>query len=276
MRERTVWTTKGWPPGRGRRRGDGRGLLVAAGCGQTDFATGVGQTQATLNATITTVEPGAPERAWFQFWPAATPAAKRRTASRRVTSTGPLSAIVTGLAPSTKYAFRLCGRRGTVRACAQTRTFTTSHDAVQAVGSSKTVHTLGRFTQVRGLDVDVTRDDPASRVALELDLTIIAGRLELALGSPDTPNVTCLAVSGHVAEVGFRNAIVPPPNQPYLQYSHATFVDGGPAGSGLDLVSAGPDSATSDPSACPIPTDLTGLLPLHDGDISVNAASTTP
>ena len=43
-----------WDARRARRRG------------QTDFATGVGSTQATLNATITTVESGAPERAWFQ------------------------------------------------------------------------------------------------------------------------------------------------------------------------------------------------------------------
>jgi hypothetical protein len=47
-------------------------------------------------------------------------------------------------------------------------------------------------------------------------------------------------------------------------------------GSGRDLVSASPDSSTSNPSACPIPTDLTDLLPVRAGDISVNAASTTP
>lgn len=256
--------------------GAGAVVLVVSGCGQTDFATGVGSTQATLNATITTVESGAPQRAWFQFWPAATPTAKQRTPSHAVTATGPLSATVTGLTPDTTYAFRLCGRQGTVRACAQTRTFTTSRDSVQAVGASESVHTLGLITRVSQLDVDATAGLASSRAALHLSMIILPGPLEFDLGSPTQPNITCLAVSGHVAVVGFRNAFTPPPEQPYLGYAFATFLDGGPVGSGRDRVAARFGNTTTDPSVCTIPADTSGLLPLAQGDVSVNDASATP
>jgi hypothetical protein len=272
-------TADGWVGGRGPRRVAvlvGALALTASGCGQTDFATAVGQTQATLNATITTVEEGAPQRAWFQFWPAATPRAKQRTAAQPVTATGPMSTTVTGLAADTTYAFRLCGRQGTVRACAQTRTFTTSHDSVQAVGTSETVHTAGVITQVRDLDVDVTSAVPASRAALVLDVRILPAQLTLPMGSRTQPNITCLAVSGHVARVGFRNPdFTPPPDQPYLGYGFATFFDGGPVGSGEDRVGASFGNSSSDPSVCTVPTDVSALLPLARGDISVNDASAT-
>ena len=252
-------------------------VLVASGCGQTDFATGVGSTQATLNATITTVEAGAPERAWFQFWPAASPRAKQRTAGHPITTTGPFSATITGLAADTRYAFRLCGRQGTVRACAQTRTFTTSHDSVQAWGTSESVHTLGMIRQVGDLDVDATAGVATSRAALRFSLITIAGQLGADLGSTTQPNITCLAVSGHVAQVGFRNdRFTPPPDRPDLAYSFATFVDGGPVGSGKDRVAANLDLSQADPSVCTIPTDLNDLLPLQTGDISVNDTSATP
>jgi hypothetical protein len=256
--------------------GAGAVVLVASGCGQTDFATGVGQTQATLNATITTVEAGEPERAWFQFWPAATPTAKQRTAGQRVTATGPLSATVTGLEPDTTYAFRLCGRQGTVKACTQTRTFTTSHDAVQAVGASESVHTLGLISRISELDVDARAGIATSRAAMHLSIIILPGPLDFDLGSRTQPNITCLTVSGHVARVGFRNSSTPPPDQSYLGYGFATFVDGGPVGSGRDRVGAGFGTTQTDPSVCTIPTDLSTLLPLARGDISVNDASATP
>ena len=251
-------------------------VLVASGCGQTDFATGVGSTQAQLNGTITTVESGVRERAWFQFWPAATPTAKQRTAGQPVTATGPISATVTGLAPETTYAFRLCGRRGAVKACAQTRTFTTSHDSVQAVGASESVHTLGLITRVSDLDVDATAGSAGSRAAMHLSIIILPGPLDFDLGSRTQPNVTCLAVSGHVARVGFRNDVPGPPSQPYLGYGFATFVDGGPVGSGQDRVAANFATSSSDPSVCTIPTDVSELLPLARGDISVNDASANP
>jgi hypothetical protein len=251
--------------------------LVASGCGQTNFATGVGSTRATLNATITTVESGAPERAWFQFWPVASPSAKQRTAGRRITRTGPFSATITGLAANTSYAFRVCGRQRAVRACAQTRTFTTSHDSVQAVGASESVHTLGMVRHMSNLDVDATAGVATSRAALHFSLIITSGALEFDFGSMTRPNITCLAVSGHVAQVGFRNdGFTPPPDQPYLGYSFATFVDGGPVGSGKDRVDAKFGNSRTDPSVCAIPTDLSDLLPLERGDISVNDASATP
>jgi hypothetical protein len=253
------------------------GLLIASGCGQTDFATGVGSTQATLNATITTVESGGPERAWFQFWPAASPSAKQRTASHPITTTGPLSTTVTGLAANTRYAFRLCGKQGTVRACAQTRTFTTSRDSVQAWGASESVHTPGMVRRMSNLDVDATAGVATGRAALHFSLIMSTGGLEFDFGSTSKPNITCLAVSGHVAQVGFRNdAFTAPPDQPYLGYSFATFVDGGPVGSGKDRVDANFGNSRTDPSQCTIPTDLSDLLPLETGDISVNDASATP
>lgn len=267
--------------GRNRRRalallGAGGVALVVAGCGQTDFATGVGQTQATLNGTITTIEAGAPERAWFQYWPAATPQAKQRTAGRRITATGPISATVTGLTPDTTYAFRLCGKQGTVRACAQTRTFITSRDFVRAVGASEPVHTTGVITQVYDLDVDVTSGLPTSRAALVLDLLTSSGRLSFNLGSKTDPDITCLAVSGNAATIGFTNAAGAPPGQPFLGYGFASFVDGGPAGSGRDLVAATFGTRLTDPSVCPLPTDPSSMLPLASGDVVVNDASAIP
>lgn len=254
------------------------GILVVAmsGCGQTDFATGVGASSATLNATITSHAAGAKERAWFQFWPVATPSARQRTERQTVTATGPLSATVTGLAPDTTYAFRLCGRRGTVRACAQTRTFTTSHDAAQAVGTTESVHTPGVVRQLRGIDVDVTEGRPGGHAAATLSQTNIGGTFELPLGSPTATQITCLAVSGHVAVVGFRNDVTLPPDAAFLQYGSMTLFDGGPPGAGRDSVSARWTGKDPDPTACAIPSDLSGQLPLQIGDVNIIDASATP
>jgi hypothetical protein len=251
-------------------------VVAASGCGQTDFATGVGASSATLNATITSHDPGVKERTWFQFWPAATPSAKQRTERQAVTATGPFSATVTGLAPDTTYAFRVCGRRGTVRACAQTRTFTTSRDAVQAIGTTESVHTPGLVRQLRGIDVDVTEGRPGGHAAATLSQTNIGGTFELPLGSPTATQITCLAVSGHVAVVGFRNDVTLPPDAAFLQYGSMTLFDGGPAGAGRDSVSATWTGKDPDPAACAIPSDLSGLLPLQSGDVNVVDSSAAP
>jgi hypothetical protein len=248
--------------------GAGAAVVVASGCGQTDFATGVGQTRAQLNGTITTVEAGEPERAWFQFWPAATPTAKQRTAGQPVTATGPISTTLSGLAPDTTYAFRLCGRQGTVKACAQTRTFTTSHDSVQAVGDSETVRQSGILAQVRDVDVDVRAGLPGNHATATLFLPEQSGGLRIPLGGPD---ITCLAVSGHVAQVQFRNASL---GSPASEHGYATLLDGGPVGSGRDRVVAG--LFPGDPSTCVVPSDLSVLQTLTYGDVSVNDVSATP
>ena len=131
--------------------------------------------------------------------------------------------------------------------------------------------------RVSDLDVDAVAGLAGSRAAMHFSMIILNGPLEFDLGSTTRPNITCLAVSGHVAEVGFRNdSLTPPPDQPYLGYGFATFVDGGPVGSGQDLVAANFGTTRTDPSVCTIPTDLSSLLPLETGDVSVNDASAAP
>ncbi len=141
----------------------------------------------------------------------------------------------------------------TVRACAQTRTFTTSRDAVQALGASEAVHTPGVVRQLRGIDVDVTEGRPGGHVAATFSQTNVGGPFELPLGSPTGTQITCLAVSGRIAVVGFRNDITLPPDAAFLQYGLMTLFDGGPAGACRDSVSARWTGGDPDPKACSDP-----------------------
>ena len=79
-----------------------------------------------------------------------------------------------------------------------------------------------------------------SRAAMHLSMIILPGPLDVRPGLDDASRTSrawpCRVTS---PQVGFRNdGFTPPPDQPYLGYGFATFVDGGPVGSGQDLVAA--------------------------------------
>ena len=80
--------------------------LVA--CGQTDYATEIGATEATLNAHGD-VRPGE-GAVWFEYWPTADPGQVRETPHRSapVGTVGALKEHVTGLAANATYSFRAC------------------------------------------------------------------------------------------------------------------------------------------------------------------------
>jgi hypothetical protein len=253
-------------------------LLVFAGCGQTDYATGVTEDGAQLNGTITTLTEGVETTAWFEYWPTANLAAKQQTPDQNVTSTGPINADIGSLANRTEYQYRLCGTEDDSQVvCAQTRRFTTGRDTVQAYGDTDFVgDPLGVPERFRGLDFDVVAGSSGvsgpAFVFYELD----AGPyiLTFPLGSHTTPTVTCFEVGGNTAVIGLRNT-----DRPDLQQSFVQLVDGGPLGSGQDGLAAivndlPPDYADRDPSDCsPIQRPL---IPLSSGEIVVNEAPPGP
>ncbi len=113
----------------------GRGLLtglacmVCGGCyASTEPATDVGQSSARLHAQGT-ANNGEAQSA-FELWPTGSPTRPVSTGQGfrwPAGASGPFSAKVEGLYPSTNYSFRICGRdlEGGPFICAQTRTFTT-------------------------------------------------------------------------------------------------------------------------------------------------------
>ncbi|MEA2420026.1 MAG: hypothetical protein QOE60_2232 [Thermoleophilaceae bacterium] len=114
----------------------GRGLLIGLACvacggcyASTDPATDVGQSSATLHAHGT-ANNGEAQSA-FELWPTGSPSRPVSTGAGfrwPAGASGPFSAKVEGLYPSTSYSFRICGRdleAGGPFICAQTLTFTT-------------------------------------------------------------------------------------------------------------------------------------------------------
>jgi hypothetical protein len=113
----------------------GRGLLIGLACmacggcyASTEPATDVGQSSATLHAHGT-ANNGEAQSA-FELWPTGSPSRPVSTGQGfrwPAGASGPFSARVEGLYPSTNYSFRICGRDldGGPFVCAQTRTFTT-------------------------------------------------------------------------------------------------------------------------------------------------------
>jgi hypothetical protein len=258
------------------------GLLVGlVGCGQTDYATEVSEDSAQLNGTITTLTDGVETSAWFEYWPAATPANVTETAPQSVTATGPIGADVSGLANHTEYRYRLCGTEDDSEVvCAQERRFTTGRSTVQAYGESERLGDDPRpsFQQwLDQLDFDALAGPTGVSGPAFLHYKIGAGSagvLDFPLGSPSAPMITCFAVNDNVAVIGLRNPERTAP-QSFVQ-----LVDAGPLGSGDDaarvLVNGlPPENANRDPSDCS-PIQSRWLFDLIAGEIAVNEAPPAP
>jgi hypothetical protein len=247
--------------------------LLVGGCGQTDYATQVTSAGAHLNATVTTLNDQAPTTGWFEYWPTSAPSSSHETAHRNVTSTGPFSEGVGGLANHTEYRYRFCGSEGgSDPVCAQTRRFTTGRDTVQAYGESEVESFPTRSRWFTGLDFDMVAEPSGpsgSGVATE-QFAGTPGDLQFDIGGPSSQTtVTCFNVSGNTAIIGFFRT-----DGEHSLTSFAQLVDGGPLGSGQDTVAGHinelPGVEQRDPSDCTTP--LTFPLPLKAGEIVINDA----
>jgi hypothetical protein len=246
--------------------------LVAAGCGQTDFATDVGETSATLNATITTFAEGEPTWVRFEYWKTFDAGVRHQTASRTVTGTGPVSETVTGLAANTHYSYRLCGTEGDGPVvCAQTRTFATGRDSVQAYGETEEYGSAPRH-QVVDIDVDALEGEsaqpPLGRGYFRFGTAGGFGVVWAPVGSKSGPNITCIEVNGNEAIVGVRDDQNPIDS---LRQTFVRAVDGGPLGSGLDRFELfiPPDNDPRAPTDCS-PLPAFGQFELIKGEVAVN------
>jgi hypothetical protein len=210
--------------------------LMLAGCGQTDFATNVGETTATLNGTITTYAEGEPTTAHFEYWKTFDSDVRHRTQTRTVTGAGPISETVTQLAPNTHYSYRLCGTEGdSPVVCVQTRSFATGRDSVQAYGTTNE-YGSGPRRWVNEIDVDALQgspgEPPLGRAFFKLGVAAQFGAYEVPGGSHSGPNITCLEVQGNEAIIGVRDDL--DLHSAFPEQSFVRAVDGGPLGSGLD------------------------------------------
>jgi hypothetical protein len=255
--------------------------VLVVGCGQTDYATQVGSSGATLNATITTLDQQSTATYWFQYWRTATPSETLETTHRTVTATGPFSASVGSLPDGTEFQYRLCGSEGDSKpVCAQTRRFTTGRDSLQAWGRSQQFSDCNRQEDVYDpIDFDVV-DGPggASGAAFVRWLIACGGGLDFELGSHSAADITCFQVSGSVAVVGFQVPGNPDPNDPEPGQVFVQAVDGGPAGSGKDSLLVKIDDFPPGQFERPNRSDCSPLgpasagVPLRDGDVAVNDA----
>jgi hypothetical protein len=259
------------------------GLLVGlVGCGQTDYATEVSEDSAQLNGTITTLTDGVETTAWFEYWPAATPANVSETSPQNVTATGPVSADIGGLANHTEYRYRLCGTEDDSEVvCAQDRRFTTGRDTVQAYGESARLvwSDLGDVHWFEQLDFDAvglpagTSGPAFAEYMFEVGSNIVP----FEFGSHTAPTVTCFDVEDDVAVIGLRARIGSEETVVFLE-----LVDGGPLGSGEDAISIlfnGPPFPTQpEPDRDAGDCSPTGKprFQLIAGEIAVNEAPPAP
>lgn len=254
-------------------------LSALSGCyGQTDYASLVGQSSATLNGRGTADDGAA--AVYFEYWRTADPASKSTTPPKNVPdgAAGPFSQRVTGLAAGTPYSYRLCGTDpGEGPVCAQTRTFHTGRSSVQADGDTNPPAGQIRTDQIH---VDAlgapTGGSASGRVFSRL---ITPSGDVYRFGSTTDDNVTCVFVQGNTAMVGYRQ--VPPFNSPLGRspktQMYAVMVDGGPAGSGRDRFSAGaPELVERGPDECGPVSNPSSIESLRRGDVAINDASATP
>ena len=247
-------------------------ILVALGCGQTDYATDVTTDSAQLNGTITSVTDGVVTTAWFEYWPAASPSDTTRTPDQNVTSTGPLTAQIDELDNHTEYRYRLCATEDDSQAvCAQTHKLTTGRDTVQAYGETKpTDPNAPSVHYITDLDFDLVQGSSNVTGPAFAKPHYVGGfgHLSFDLGSHTAPDITCFAVNGNHAVIGLFNT----DGTNNLQ-SHVELVDGGPLGSGQDTAAVHESdvagSSHRDPSDC---SPLSYSLPLKAGEIVINDA----
>jgi hypothetical protein len=247
-------------------------IVVAVGCGQTDYATDVTADSAQLNGTITSVTENVVTTAWFEYWPTASPSDTARTPDQNVTSTGPIHADLGDLDNHTEYRYRLCATEDDSQAvCAQTREFTTGRVTVQAYGETEHTPPNGPGSHyISDLDFDLVQgsSDVTGPAFVIAHYSGGFGTLTFPLGSHTAPDITCFSVTGNHAVIGLFDT-----DGTYSLQSHVELVDGGPLGSGQDtaavhLSDVGGNSHR-DPTDC---SPLSYSLPLKAGEIVINDA----
>jgi hypothetical protein len=231
-------------------------LVALAGCyGQTELATDIGVSSATLNARGTTDD--GPADVWFEHWPSAAPANVSRTPERRIPGgvSAPFSERIAGLSDGAAYGFRLCGRDvgETQAVCAQTRSLVAGRVNVQAWGRSEPTD----VSRILDLDLVAFGADGGHGFFRHFSR---AGYLET--GSHEDGNVTCVSAGGDSAVVAFRTGF--PSAGP--QIARLVLFDGGPAGSGADRVI---QVFSDDPADCSPLGSYETAQPLQ-GDVAVS------
>ena len=239
--------------------------LVA--CGQTDFATEIGATEATLNAHGD-VRPGE-GAVWFEYWPTADPGQVRETPHRSapVGTVGALKEHVTGLAANATYSFRACQLINAATRCVQTRKVRTGVGDVMAWGRTESPF----FVTFFGIQLVASEGRggglPSGRGAASASLTPT-----IALGDYGSDNVTCVRVEGHQATIGLIGHT--PDGTPRQDF--ALLTDNGPAGSGRDTFAIWPQPPSTIPPVTDCPLPYTGLFadqpqqPVVGGDVVIS------
>jgi hypothetical protein len=257
--------------------------IALAGCyGETDLATNIDENAATLNSRGTTNN--GPANAFFEYWKTATPGTKLTTPAKAIPGgvSGPFSQRVSGLDPHTSYSFRLCGAdqsSGGSPVCAQTRSFITGRASVQAYGDTFAPYGENGWDRI---DVNVAAGpaggNPIGRVSARFYNAEVGppGGVAFPIGSATEENVTCIAVQGNVAVVGFLQIPSWEGVAPYSDQQFAYIVDGGPAGSGQDRFAATLNTEDRDPTDCTIPANPAANSPLRKGEAAVSGAQAGP
>jgi hypothetical protein len=249
------------------------GAALLTGCyGQTDLASRVGNTAATLNAHGTTDH--GPATTWFEYWPTAHPESVLRTPDRAIPGgvSGPVSARVFGLTTGVFYSYRLCGRdqSSSTAVCAQTRRLRPGAANVQVIGSAHAPDNNERY--LHSLDVDAF--SPTLGHAFGHYVFNALGTVDIQFGSHEDGNVTCVAVTGTTAVIAL--AAFGPEAPSYLRTWYIRLFDRGPAGSGEDRIAVIPGSSQrTDPTDCSSFSSYEEAVPVT-GDLSVSAPESQP
>ena len=249
------------------------------GCiGQTEFATNIGATRATLNG-VGVAEDG-PANVYFEYWRASAPIDVFTTPVQAIPdgAAGPVSADVKGLESNTLYAYRLCGQEeGQQPVCAQTRRFVPGQDNVLAWGATvPIVNAPGAPIYFYPIDFEVFGGPPGENDPFGHAFTRREQRVApLVLGSRTEDWITCVEIDGNRAVVGWYVDLEVPPGAPFdPRPQFAQLYDLGPAGSGKDRFTAtyGGVIDRLDPADCSPFTDEQSAEPLQFGDVAIGAA----
>jgi hypothetical protein len=241
----------------------------ASGCvGQTDFATGVGNSSATFHGRGTSG--GSGTSVYFEYWKTSTPSTKLETPHRAIPAnvSGPFKESVTGLVQGTQYSYRLCGAEGGGPVCAQTRTLVPGRDNVQATGA--TAESPNTSLHWDRININSSSDPNGANPSGRAFLRALAGNSVIAeSGSLSQDTVACVRVvpdpnsDALLAVVGFTGGPFP---------VFAWMKDAGPPGNGGDLFIALPVNGSEQVTDC-TSTDILRAQsgePLAQGDVAIS------
>jgi hypothetical protein len=245
------------------------GAVCASGCaGQTDFATGVGNSSATFHGRGTSG--GSGTSVYFEYWKTSTPSAKQETPHRAIPAnvTGSFKEGVTGLAQGTQYSYRLCGAEGGGPVCAQTRTLVPGRDNVQATGA--TAESSSTSLHWDRIAINSSSDPNGGNPSGRAFVRSLTGNTVIAeSGSLSQDTVACVRVipdpssNARLAVVGFTGGPFP---------VFAWMKDAGPPGNGVDLFFALPVTGSEQVTDCSS-TDILRAQsgePLTQGDVAIS------